>query len=76
MWNNGFSEKRPELAIIFANLNYEWTPRITLHFPRASDLVFVFLLSLVLEEGACHRRIDYCCRLVIPIPFMRGESCG
>lgn len=51
MWNNGFSEKRPNWQHIFANFDYAWTPRITVHFPRASDLVFVFLLSLVLEEG-------------------------
>jgi hypothetical protein len=39
MWNNGFSEKRPNWQHIFANFNYEWTPKIPLHLPRASDLV-------------------------------------
>ena len=61
------AKSAPTWQDIFGNFNYEWTPIITPHFPRAGRRIRILLL-LVLEKRACHRRIDHGCRLVIQIP--------
>lgn len=72
MWNNRFSENRPELARHFWNFNYEWTAIITMHFPRAGRrIVFCCARKASLPSQDRPR---------LPArdlnPFISCESCG
>ena len=65
MWNNGFSEKRPQTGNTFLRILIASGHQGSACTSHVRETSFRILLLLVVEQRACHLRID---RVVIPIP--------